>query len=71
MPVDRRMLAWFAIPALAALAYGPALGNPLTYDDLSAIKDNAFIRQLDLIPVLFHGGLTSNGFANGQFRPLT
>ena len=65
------MLAWFAVPLLAALAYGPALGNPLTYDDLSAIKDNAFIRQLNLIPVLFHGGLTSNGFANGQFRPLT
>ncbi|MGC9983443.1 MAG: tetratricopeptide repeat protein [Polyangia bacterium] len=71
MLVDRRMLAWFAIPALAALAYGPTLGNPLAYDDLPAIKDNAFIRQLDLIPLLFHGGLTSNGFANGQFRPLT
>ena len=71
MPFDRRMLAWSAIPALAALAYGPALGNPLAYDDLFAVKDNAFIRQLNLIPLFFHGGLTSSGFANGQFRPLT
>jgi tetratricopeptide (TPR) repeat protein len=71
MVVRGSFLAWLGLPLLAALAYASALHNPFAYDDLSAIQDNALIRQISLAPVFLHGGVSSSGFANGQFRPLT
>ena len=71
MTLGRFNLAWLALPLLAGLAYATALRNPFVYDDLASIQDNAFIRQVDLAPVFLRGGVSSDGFAHGQFRPLT
>ena len=71
MSVRGSTLAWLGLPLLAVLAYSSALHNPFLYDDILSIQENAFIRRLDLAPLFFHGGVSSVGFANGQFRPLT
>lgn len=71
MSVRATTLAWLGLPLLACLVYAPALHNPFVYDDLVAIKDNALIRQLHLAPLFLRGGVSTDGFANGQFRPLT
>ena len=71
MPVRGTVLASLGLVLLAGLAYAPALHNPFAYDDLFAIQDNVFIRQISLAPFLLHGMVSGSGFGNGQFRPVT
>lgn len=65
------VLGWLALPLLAGLAYAFALDNVFVYDDLAAITQNSLIRRIGLGSVFLRGGVSSSGFANGQFRPLT
>ena len=53
------------------MAFSTALHNPLVYDDAVSITGNSLIRQLNVGWAFLHGGISSSGFANGQFRPLT
>jgi protein O-mannosyl-transferase len=71
MRVRGSVLACLSLVLLAGLTYASALHNPFVYDDLEAIQNNVFIRQISLAPVLLHGGVSSSGFGNGQFRPVT
>ena len=71
MPVRGTVLASLGLVLLAGLSYVPALHNPFVYDDLFAIQDNVFIRQIGLAPFLLQGMVSGSGFGNGQFRPVT
>ena len=71
MILRRSTMGWLGLPLLAGLAFASALHNPFVYDDSVAIQENSLIRQLHLTWLFFHGGLSSSGFAHGQFRPLT
>jgi len=67
----RRSLPWLGLCVLAGMTFATALHNPFAYDDTSSIIDNSLIRQWNVGWAFLYGGVSSNGFANGQFRPLT
>lgn len=62
---------WVAAVAAVALAvYANTLGGVLLYDDVNAIRDNAFVLDGDMVGVLTKPSWWANG-RGGLWRPLT
>ncbi len=69
----RGRVPWTWIAAVAAIAvavYGNTVGGTLLYDDVNAIRDNAFVLDGDVVGILTTPSWWANG-RGGLWRPLT